>query len=90
MIEQAITLGASYYRARYYDPSVGRFLSEDLLGFLSGDANFYSYVQNDSTSLSDPDGLSPEGCTHTCVRRARVIAGNPDKVGKQGGVLGNR
>jgi len=80
--------GLFYNRARYYDPSAGRFLSEDPLGFLSGDVNFYAYVQNDSTSLTDPDGLSPQDCTHTCVGRARVLAGNPRKVGHQGGVPG--
>ena len=32
-----------YYRARYYDPSNGRFISEDPIGF-SGGVNFYTYV----------------------------------------------
>ena len=45
-----------YYRARYYDPSTGRFLSEDPLGFRA-DPNFYRYVKNNSASLSDPTGL---------------------------------
>jgi len=79
-----------YYRARYYDPNAGRFVSEDPLGFLGGDADFYTYVQNDPTSLTDPDGLTPQDCTHTCVGRARVLKGNPRKVGKQGGVPGRR
>lgn len=34
----------SYYRARYYDPTVGRFLNEDPSSFESDDLNFYSYV----------------------------------------------
>jgi RHS repeat-associated protein len=46
----------SYYRARYYDPLAGRFLSEDPFGF-KADPNFYRYVKNDSTNLSDPTGL---------------------------------
>jgi RHS repeat-associated protein len=32
-----------YYRARYYDPTVGRFISEDPTGFKGG-LNFYPYV----------------------------------------------
>ncbi|HEX2710931.1 MAG TPA: RHS repeat-associated core domain-containing protein [Candidatus Acidoferrales bacterium] len=45
-----------YYRARYYDPNVGRFLSEDPLGFNAG-LNFYNYVSANPTNLADPFGL---------------------------------
>jgi RHS repeat-associated protein len=45
-----------YYRARYYDPAMGRFLSEDPIGFDS-DSNFYRYVRNNPTNLIDPTGL---------------------------------
>jgi RHS repeat-associated protein len=48
--------GPSYYRARYYDPSVGRFISEDPARFGGGN-NFYSYVHNRPLNLSDPKGL---------------------------------
>src|SRR5712692_7728895 len=37
-----------FSRARYYDPSVGRFLSEDPLGFKAA-PNFYPYVDNRPT-----------------------------------------
>ena len=37
----------SYYRARYYDPQAGRFLSEDPLGFGGNGTNFYAYAGND-------------------------------------------
>jgi RHS repeat-associated protein len=47
-----------YYRARYYDPKIGRFLSEDPIGFVGGD-NFYVYAENNPTTLVDPLGLSP-------------------------------
>jgi RHS repeat-associated protein len=46
----------SYYRARYYDASAGRFLSEDPLRFGIG-PNFYLYVANDPTGHIDPSGL---------------------------------
>ena len=48
----------SYYRARYYDSSVGRFTSEDLKRF-DGGIDFYRYVSNNSPNRSDPFGLSP-------------------------------
>jgi RHS repeat-associated protein len=49
---------ASYYRARYYDPQVGRFVNEDPIRFDAGDENFYRYVGNDSVNDSDPSGLA--------------------------------
>jgi len=38
--------GLYYYRARYYSPEMGRFISEDPIGFEGGDVNFYSYVDS--------------------------------------------
>lgn len=47
----------SYYRARYYDPVTGRFISEDPAGFSSDTLNFYDYVSNNSLVFTDPSGL---------------------------------
>jgi RHS repeat-associated protein len=54
--------GLRYYRARYYDPQVGRFLSEDPIRF-GGGINFYDYVENQPTNLTDAGGLrgGPKG-----------------------------
>jgi RHS repeat-associated protein len=49
----------SYYRARYYDPAVGRLLSEDLTGFKAG-VNFYPYVTNDAVNQTDPTGFDSD------------------------------
>ena len=46
------------YRARWYDPALGRFLSVDPSGFAAGDPNLYRYVFNQPTRLVDPTGLS--------------------------------
>lgn len=48
-----------YYRARYYDPKIGRFISEDPIGFSAGDVNLYAYVSNDPATWTDPWGLCP-------------------------------
>ena len=37
--------GQYYYRARYFDPGVGRFISEDPIGFDGGDSNLFRYVE---------------------------------------------
>jgi RHS repeat-associated protein len=48
--------GLMYYRARWYDPQQGRFLSQDPLG-LRGGLNLYAYAGNDPVNVSDPFGL---------------------------------
>lgn len=52
-----------YMRARYYDPAVGRFLSNDPLGARFGgpyDQNRYVYARNNPLRYVDPSGLSAE------------------------------
>ena len=48
-----------YYRARYYDPAAGRFVSEDPIRFEGKQSNFYPYVRNSSANYVDPIGLRP-------------------------------
>jgi len=48
--------GLYYYRARYYDGSVGRFLQEDPIG-MAGGPNAYIYSSNDPINQLDPFGL---------------------------------
>jgi RHS repeat-associated protein len=49
--------GLYYMRARYYDPDIGRFISEDPIGFGGGDVNLYAYVKNNPVNWIDPKGL---------------------------------
>lgn len=47
--------GMMYYRARYYDPSIGRFISRDPAGMPDG-VNRYGYVAGDPMNAVDPQG----------------------------------
>jgi RHS repeat-associated protein len=61
------TTGLYYYRARYYDPSTGSFVSEDPIRWFSGTADF-GYVQNDPADLVDPLGLrASKSATADCI-----------------------
>ena len=53
--------GLTYMQARYYDPVIGRFLSNDPVGFAEGGAGYfnrYAYTFNDPVNLVDPDGAA--------------------------------
>ena len=55
------TYGSSdlyYARARYYDSSLGRWLSPDPIGFAGG-LNYYGYVNANPINAVDPSGLFP-------------------------------
>ncbi len=45
-----------YYRARFYDPSLGRFITRDPAGFVDG-LNLYQYVRSNPLRVGDPLGL---------------------------------
>jgi RHS repeat-associated protein len=47
--------GLYYFRARYYDPQVGRFITEDPIKFAGG-VNFYSFVDGNPINVIDPYG----------------------------------
>ncbi|MDR8397220.1 RHS repeat-associated core domain-containing protein [Paraburkholderia sp. USG1] len=46
-----------YYRNRYYSPQTGRFISEDPIGWASGQTNAYAYVGGNPVQFRDPSGL---------------------------------
>jgi RHS repeat-associated protein len=74
--------GMNYYRSRYYDPKVGRFISEDSIGFAAGDTNLSRYVFNSPTNYTDPSGMIVWAAVITGGVIAPVVGGMiaPDPV----------
>ncbi len=67
--------GLYNYRARYYSPTLQRFISEDPVGSSGGDINLYAYALSSPTNFTDPLGFTVDattiaGCFDT-IRQAR-------------------
>lgn len=56
--------GLMYYRARFYDPSIGRFTQSDPMGFIDG-VNTYAYVANNPINYVDPTGMTIDAISNT-------------------------
>jgi RHS repeat-associated protein len=69
--------GLYYYRARYYDPILKRFVSEDPIG-LAGGLNLYGYVGGSPTNLIDPTGNAS-----TCYSAGPNCSGAGNGIYKQ-------
>lgn len=64
--------GIDYYRARYYNPQTGRFLSEDPLGFAGSGPNLYEYAGDNPINFNDPTGLA----TYVTNRQLAAVGDN--------------
>jgi RHS repeat-associated protein len=80
--------GLYYMRARYYDPQMGRFLSEDPIG-IAGGLNLYAYAEDEPVNQSDPLGLARPGSIgfywhagDVTVTACRLGSGGPDEPGE--------
>ena len=65
-MEEDDDVGLMWYRARWYDPETGRFVSEDPIGFSAGDANLNRCVGNSPANGTDPSGKS-------WIKKVRVV-----------------
>ena len=50
--------GLTNHLNRWFDPQIGKWLSNDPIGFRAGDANVQRYVGNNPISFVDPNGLN--------------------------------
>lgn len=57
---------------RYYDPSMGRWLTRDPSGYVGG-INLYSYVRNDAITSIDPSGLISVTKSYICTVLCTVL-----------------
>ena len=85
-IKQDMVFDSSYYRARYYDPDAGRFLSEDPIRFRAG-TDFYQYVRNNPSNKIDPKGLQPTPCKECPSGRWSGAGANFGGILLMGGVF---
>lgn len=81
-------LGLTYMQARYYDPTVGRFMGADPVGFLDNESptyfNRYAYAGNNPYRYVDPDGREIRLQTHPVLlggRHSKLVI-TPDLQGK--------
>lgn len=65
--------GLYYYRARYYDPKLGRFLSTDPVGY-EDSTNLYQYCGNNPVNLVDPMGKK-------CISKQEILRRILNKLG---------
>ncbi len=82
--------GLQYNRARYYNPSIGRFISQDPLGQAGSGTNLYQYANDNPVNLTDPTGQSADPTIFTgpglCL--VSVLSGAKDGAAAAGCIVG--
>ncbi|MEL6996592.1 MAG: RHS repeat-associated core domain-containing protein [Pseudomonadota bacterium] len=80
------TSGLTYMQARYYDPNIGRFLSNDPVRFAEGGPGYfgrYTYTFNNPVNNVDPDGEKVR-TSGNCKKKCKVYDEQTyDRVGSR-------
>jgi len=84
--------GLQFLRARYYSPTLQRFISEDPIGFEGGDVNLYAYAYNNPIVFTDPSGTRlvlplPEGAVSPECLNDPEADSPPEMGGRKPGVV---
>ena len=74
---------------RWYDASVGRWISPDPTGFAAGDTNECRYVGNSPANATDPRGLAGEGKAFKEIVRELIKAGVERKLYRIHHIIGH-
>jgi len=70
-----------------FDPTIGRWLTQDPMAFEAGDANLYRYVGNNSTDRIDPSGMFGVPTLILPLPNAVPVPPAPGVLGKPNGGL---
>jgi RHS repeat-associated protein len=84
--------GLNYANARWYNPSTGTWVTEDPIGFSSGQTNFHEAVNNNPTNETDATGLlglaTPPELPPLTGLKGNMLPGLPNGFGLGGGNMG--
>lgn len=64
--------GLYYFRARWYSPGTGRWLSKDPIG-IGGGLNLYVFCGNNPVNFVDPSGQAPASCSGEYMARQNQL-----------------